>query len=64
MTVYGYARASRGRDDGTDTLQSQRMRLTDAGVDACPYSPAHHHGTVKQRPGLNGLLNTVRPEMS
>ena len=26
MTIYGYAGASRGRDDGTDTLQSQRLR--------------------------------------
>ena len=60
MTVYGYARVARGRDDGTDTLQSQRMRLTGAGVDA-----AHIHqdiitGTVMQRPGLNGLLNAVQ----
>ena len=29
-TVHGYARVSRGRDDGTDTLQNQRLRL--AGV--------------------------------
>ena len=34
MTVYGYARVSRGRDDGSDTLQNQRMWLTGAGVDA------------------------------
>ena len=32
-TVYGYARVSRGRNDGTDTLQNQRLRLTGAGVD-------------------------------
>ena len=38
MTAYGYARVSRGRDDGTDTVQNQRMRkwppreLTVAGV--------------------------------
>ena len=60
MTVYGYARVARGRNDGTDTLQSQRMRLTDAGVDA---SHIHQHiitGTVMQRPGLNGLLNAVQ----
>ena len=60
MTVYGYARVSRGRDDGTDTLQNQRLRLTGAGVDA-----AHIHqdiitGTVFQRPGLNGLLDVLR----
>ena len=59
MTVYGYARVSRGRDDGTDTLQNQRLRLTGAGVDA-----AHIHqdiitGTVFQRPGLNGLLDVI-----
>ena len=60
MTIYGYARVSRGRDDGTDTLQNQRLRLTGAGVDA-----AHIHqdiitGTVFQRPGLNGLLDVLR----
>ena len=27
MTAYGYARVSRGRDDGTDTLQN-RWRLS------------------------------------
>ena len=60
MTTCGYARVSRGRDDGTDTLQNQRLRLTGAGVAA-----AHIHqdiitGTVMQRPGLNGLLNAVQ----
>ena len=34
MTTYGYARVSRGRDDGTDALQNQWMRLTGAGVNA------------------------------
>ena len=34
MPAYGYARISRGRGDGTDMLQNQRMRLTGAGVDA------------------------------
>ena len=29
-TVYGYARVSRGRNDGTDTLQNQRLWLTGA----------------------------------
>ena len=33
MTVYGYARVSRGRDDGTDPLQNQWLRLIGAGVD-------------------------------
>ena len=61
MAVYGYARVSRGREDGTYTLQNQRMRLTGAGVDA-----AHIHqdiitGTVMQRPGLNDLLEVIRP---
>ena len=60
MTVYGYARVSRGRDDGTDTLQNQRIWLTGTGVDA-----AHIHqdiitGTVFQRPGLNGLLDALQ----
>ena len=58
---YGYARVSRGRDGGTDTLQNQRMRLTGAGIGA-----AHIHqdiitGTVFQRSGLNDLLNAVQP---
>ena len=53
MPAYGYARISRGRGDGTDMLQNQRMRLTGAGVD-----PAHIHediimGTVMQRPVIN-----------
>ncbi len=61
MAVYGHARVSRGREDGTDTLQNQRMRLTGTGVDA-----AHIHqdiitGTVMQRPGLNDLLEVIRP---
>ena len=34
MTAYGYARVSRGRDDGTDALQNQWMRLTGAGFNA------------------------------
>ena len=60
MTIYGYARVSRGRDDGTGTLQNQWLRLTGAGVDA---SHIHQHiitGTVMQRPGLNDLLNVVQ----
>ena len=57
---YGYARVSRGRDGGTDTLQNQRMRLTGAGVAA-----AHIHqdiitGTAMQRPGLDGLPNDLQ----
>ena len=60
MTIYGYARVSRGRDEGTGTLQNQWLRLTGAGVDA---SHIHQHiitGTVMQRPGLNDLLNVVQ----
>ena len=60
MTVYGYARVSRGRNDGTDTLQSQRLRLTGAGVDAGRIHQDIITGTVFQRPGLNGLLNAVQ----
>ena len=60
MTVYGYARVSRGRDDGTDTLQKQRMRLTDTGVDAGHIHQDIFTGTVVQRPGLNGLLEVIR----
>ena len=57
MTVYGYARVARGRDDGTDTLQKQRMRLTGAGFNAGRIHQGIITGTVMQRPGLNGLLN-------
>ena len=61
MPAYGYARISRGRGDGTDMLQNQRMRLTGAGVD-----PAHIHediimGTVMRRPGLSGLPEVSQP---
>ena len=60
MTVCGYGRVSRGRDDGTDTLHYQQLRLTGADGDA-----AHIHqdiitGTVMQGPGLNSLLEVIR----
>ena len=58
MTVYGYARVACGRDDGTDPLQNQRLRLT--GVDASHIHQDIITGTVFQRPGLNGLLNAVQ----
>ena len=61
MTIYGYARVSRGRDDGTGTLQNQRMRLTGAGVDAVRIHQDIITGTVIQRPGLNDLLNAIQP---
>ena len=60
MTVYGYARVARGRDDGTGTLQNQRMRLTGAGFNAVRIHQDIITGTVMQRPGLNGLLNAVQ----
>ena len=60
MTAYGYARVSRGRDDGTDALQNQRMRLTGAGVNAVRIHQDIITGTVFQRPGLNGLLEVLR----
>ena len=60
MTVYGYARVSRGRDDGTDTLQNQRMRLVGADVDAGHIYQDIITGTVMQRPGLNELLDAIQ----
>ena len=57
-TVHGYARVSRGRNDGTDTLQNQRLRL--AGVDAARIHQDIIRGTVSHRPGLNGLLDAVQ----
>ena len=60
MTTYGYARVSRGRDDGTGTLQNQRMRLTGTGFNAVRIHQDIITGTVMQRPGLNGLLNAVQ----
>ena len=56
-TVHGYARVSRGRDDGTDPLQNQRLWLT---VDAGRIHQDIITGTVFQRPGLNDLLNVVQ----
>ena len=29
MIIYGHGRVSRGRDDGTDVLQNQWIRLTE-----------------------------------
>ena len=60
MTAYGYARVSRGRDDGTDALQNQRMRLTGAGVNADHINQEIITRTVMQRPGLNDLLEVIR----
>ena len=60
MTAYGYARVSRGRDDGTDALQNQWMRLTGAGFNAVRIHQDIITGTVFQRPGLNGLLEVLR----
>ena len=57
MTTYSYTRVSRGRDDGTDTLQNQRMRLTCAGVVTAHIHQAIITGTVIRRPGLNGVLD-------
>ena len=59
-TVHGYARVSRGRDDGTDTLQNQRLWLTGAGVDDAYIHQDIITGTVFQRPGLNGLLDAIQ----
>ena len=59
-TVCGYARVSRGRDDGTDTLQNQRLRLTGVGVDAARIHQDIITGAVIRRPGLNGLLEVIR----
>ena len=44
MTVCGYARVSRGRDDGTDTLQNQRLALHRRWRRRRAYAPGHHHG--------------------
>ena len=57
-TVHGYARVSRGRNDGTDTLQNQRLRL--AGVDDAYIHQDIITGTVSHRPGLNGLLDAIQ----
>ena len=58
-TVYGYARVSRGRDGGTDTLRNKRMRLTGAGVDAVHMHQDTITGTAMQRPGLHNLLEII-----
>ena len=62
-TVYGYARVSRGRDDGTDPLQNQRLRLTGtAGVSACHIHQDIITDTVFQRPGLSGLPDGIQAQ--
>ena len=43
-TVHGYARVYRGRDDGTDTLQNQRLWLTGVGVDATQITKTSSRG--------------------
>ena len=48
------------RDDGTDTLQNQRLLLTGAGADAAHIDQDIIAGIVFQRPGLNGVLDVVR----
>ena len=58
MTAYGYARVSRGRDDGTNTLQNQRLRLT--GVDAAHIHQDSITRAVMHRPSLNGLPEVIR----
>ena len=59
MTVYGYARVSRGREDvNRHTAESADARLTGAGFDAANIQQDIITGTVFQRPGLNGLLDS------
>ena len=55
-----YARVSRARDDGTDTLQNQGMRLTGAAVDAPHIQQDMTTGAMMQRTGLNSLLEVIR----
>ena len=60
MTVCGYGRVSRGRDDGTDTLHNQRLRLTGDAAAATHIHQDIITGTVMQGPGLNSLLEVIR----
>ena len=48
------------RDDGTDTLQNQGMRLTGAAVDAPHIQQDMTTGAMMQRTGLNSLLEVIR----
>ena len=59
-TVYAYARVCRGSDGGTDTLQNQRTRLTDASVAATHIHQDIVTGTVMQRSGLNRCQGEMR----
>ena len=61
MTTYGYARVSRGRDDGSDALENQRMRLTAAGVLDSDIRQDIITGAVFDRPGLNDLMDLLAP---
>ena len=60
MTVYGYAKVFRGKDDGIGTLQNQRLPLTGAGGVDANINQDIITGTVIRRPGLNGLLEVIR----
>ena len=62
MTIHGYARVSRARDDGSDTLENQRMRLVDAGVESGNLRQDIITGAVFDRPGLNVLLEVVQAD--
>ena len=59
MTTYGYARVSRGNDDGGNTLENQRRRLNLAGVVNQHIYEDVITGIVFRRPGLDALMSRL-----
>lgn len=55
--TYGYARVSRARDDGSNTLENQRRVLNEYGVDHI-YEDIIT-GVAASRPGLNEMLERL-----
>ena len=59
-TDYGTP-ASHGKDDGTDTLQNQRMRLARRWRRRRSYPRGHHHGEPDPGTGPEWLLEVIQP---
>ena len=53
--------ASHGRDDGTDTLQNQRMRLARRWRRRRSYPRGHHYGEPDPGTGPECLLEVIQP---
>ena len=57
LKTYGYARVSKTRDDGTTTLENQRLQLKACGVGRIFEDVIT--GVASERPGLTAMLETI-----